>query len=157
MCPKWVKLIPCKSPSGATFDAEVQGWLDDPSRGIVGDPDGFVVALRNYRHPEGVNVERKDGGLSPVPILIEGSSPGSYETNPHWQQFCYEMMKGDVRRYSREHPDEPKRLDPTIIVANQEKLANVVAESENKDARIRELEAEVASLTEAAPKKRAAG
>ncbi len=153
-CPKWVKLIPCKSPSGATFDAEVQGWIDDPTRGIVGDAEGFVVALRNYTEPEGCNVERKDGGLSPVPPLTPGATAGSYETNQEWQQWKYEIMKADIKRYVREHPDDPKRLDPSIVVANQEKLANAVAESADKDARIRELEEKLAAVE--GPKKKAA-
>jgi hypothetical protein len=97
--PTWIpryRYIPCKSEeTGATFDAHVL-----ESRDAKLYPQGRIVNLRNYKHPEGTETYQSNGGLVPdgLQILVHGAGPGTYtDTYKQWRWTTF--YQTDLRRY----------------------------------------------------------
>lgn len=96
--PTWVpkyRYVPCKSEeTGATFEAHVLESRDAKF------PQGRIVGMRNYTHPEGVEVYQSNGGLVPdgMQILVHGAAAGTY--TPEFKQWRWTTFyQTDLRRY----------------------------------------------------------
>jgi hypothetical protein len=112
--PPWIprfRYIVCKSvETGATFEAHVLSSRDEKRF-----PHGRVVALRNYRHPEGTQTYRQHGGRVPdgLQILRNGSSPPAEgqvlrkeDATPQYLQWRWsEFWQADLRRHINKGPE----------------------------------------------------
>lgn len=100
--PLKVEVVACKSPgTGSTFDAHVNHL-------------GKVVEIPNYKHPEGHDVSRDDGGLVPsgMPIInLETGRPNKLYQKWLWENFykadLITFVGKPLPRYARADFDMP--------------------------------------------------
>lgn len=112
------QMVPCISPTGATFTARVV-----KSRTY---PQGRVVQLDDYRQPEGFDVPARSGGLYPGEVeQIFASNAGSQERKDYSVQFKKWSWETYWREDLRAFVGKPLPLH--IRVDMQAKMASLEA------------------------------